>query len=205
HRRHAPPAAVAEADRDRAHAALRHVDRLSLPGGYAAPRRPLERRAHPDARHGRRQEPHLVPSRHPGARRRPAARDPSRRPWPDAQREAPFAGAAAHRILQQPGPVMSIRIAINLPVTDVAASTRFFTALGFSPDPRLANEHMEAIVIGDLIYVLLIEEPFFRLVARSGTMLQLLVASRARADELADKAFAAGRRPPRHPPRPHPP
>ncbi|HKC48212.1 MAG TPA: hypothetical protein VKB63_11475 [Gemmatimonadales bacterium] len=87
---------------------------------------------------------------------------------------------------------MSIRIAINLPVTDVAASTRFFTALGFSPDPRLANEHMEAIVIGDLIYVLLIEEPFFRLVARSGTMLQLQVDSRARVDELADKAFAAG-------------
>lgn len=99
---------------------------------------------------------------------------------------------------------MSTKIAVNLPVKDLAASTRFFTALGFARDERLANATMEAVVIDDDIYVLLVVDSQFKAITKkeipdtaitSEAILQLQVESRQRVDELADKAFAAGAQP----------
>jgi predicted lactoylglutathione lyase len=103
---------------------------------------------------------------------------------------------------------MSTKIAVNLPVKDLAASTRFFAALGFPGDERLANENMEAVVISDDIYVLLVGDSQFRAITKkeipdaattSEAILQLQVDSRQRVDELVDKAFAAGAQPANEP------
>jgi uncharacterized protein len=103
---------------------------------------------------------------------------------------------------------MSTKIAVNLPVKDLAASARFFAALGFPPDKRLANETMEAFVISDDIYVLLVDQSQFTAMtkkeipdtaATSEVILQLQVDSRQRVDELAGKAFASGALPANEP------
>jgi uncharacterized protein len=96
---------------------------------------------------------------------------------------------------------MSIKIAVNLPVRDLADSTRFFAELGFPADTRLANENMQAFVISDDICVLLVDQSRFKAItgkaipdtaAMSEAILQLQVESRQRVDELTDNAFAAG-------------
>ncbi len=103
---------------------------------------------------------------------------------------------------------MSIRIAINLPVRNLAESTRFFAALDFRRDERLANENTEAVVISDDIYVLLVVDSQFKAITKkeipdtattSEAIVQLQVDSRRRVDELADKAFAAGAQPANEP------
>ena len=103
---------------------------------------------------------------------------------------------------------MSTKIAVNLPVGDLAASARFFAELGFPPDKRLANETMEAFVISDDIYVLLVDQSQFTAMtkkeipdtaATSEMILQLQVDSRQRVDELTGKAFAAGALPANEP------
>ena len=103
---------------------------------------------------------------------------------------------------------MSTKIAINLPVKDLAASTRFFTELGFPTDTSLASETMEAFIISDDIYVLLVDQAQFKTMTKkeipdtadtSEAILQLQVDSRQRVDELAGKAFAAGALPANEP------
>jgi uncharacterized protein len=103
---------------------------------------------------------------------------------------------------------MSTKIAVNLPVKDLAESTRFFAELGLPSDKRLANENMEAFVISDDIYVLLVDQSQFKTItkkeipdtaATSEAILQLQVDSRQRVDELAGKAFAAGALPANEP------
>jgi uncharacterized protein len=103
---------------------------------------------------------------------------------------------------------MSTKIAVNLPVRDLAASARFFAELGFPPDNGLANETMEAFVISDDIYVLLVDQSQFTAMtkkeipdtaATSEMILQLQVDSRQRVDEFAGKAFAAGALPANEP------
>ena len=103
---------------------------------------------------------------------------------------------------------MSIKIAVNLPVKDLADSTRFFAELGFPADPRLANENTQAFIISDDIYVLLVDQSQFKTItkkeipdtaATSEAILQLQVESRQRVDELTDHAFAAGALPANQP------
>jgi predicted lactoylglutathione lyase len=103
---------------------------------------------------------------------------------------------------------MSTKIAVNLPVRNLAQSTRFFASLGFPNNEQLANENMQAIVVSDDIYVLLVEESQFRRITKkeipdtattSEAVLQLQVESRERVDELADQAFAAGALPANEP------
>jgi len=92
---------------------------------------------------------------------------------------------------------MSTKIAVNLPVKDLAASARFFAALGFPPDNKLATKTMAAFVIGDDIYVLLVDQAQFTATtkkeipdtaATSEVIVQLQVDGRQRVDELAGNA-----------------
>jgi uncharacterized protein len=57
---------------------------------------------------------------------------------------------------------MSTKLAVNLPVKDLTQSTRFFAELGFAFDQRLANENVNALVINDDTYVLLVAESQFK-------------------------------------------
>jgi uncharacterized protein len=103
---------------------------------------------------------------------------------------------------------MTTRIAVNLPVRDLAQSAGFFAALGFPSDKQLASENMEAVVVSDDIYVLLVDQSQFKMITKkeipdtavtSEAIMQLQVESRQRVDELADKAFAAGALPANEP------
>jgi len=96
---------------------------------------------------------------------------------------------------------MSTKIALNLPVRDLADSTRFFTALGFPRHEQLANEQMQAVIVSDDIHVLLIDQSQFKAITKrdipdtavsSEMIVQLQVDNRQRVDELVDQAFAAG-------------
>jgi predicted lactoylglutathione lyase len=96
---------------------------------------------------------------------------------------------------------MSTKIALNLPVRDLADSTRFFTALGFPRNEQLANEQMQAVIVSDDIHVLLIDQSQFKAITKRDTpdtavssemTVQLQVDNRQRVDELVDQAFAAG-------------
>jgi predicted lactoylglutathione lyase len=100
---------------------------------------------------------------------------------------------------------MSTTLAVNLSVKDLARSTRFIAELGFAFDERLADEHMNALVVNDGTYVLVVASSFkaatnkghprHRHHHQQREILQLGVDSRQRVDELVDKAFAAGGQP----------
>ena len=105
---------------------------------------------------------------------------------------------------------MSTKLIVNLPVRDLAQATRFFAAMGFSFNERLANENINALVINDDSYVLLVVESFFKTIIQqakksiadattSEAILQLGVDSRQQVDALVNKALAAGGQPAREP------
>lgn len=103
---------------------------------------------------------------------------------------------------------MSRKIFVNLPVKDLKRSTRFFTALGMTFDPRLTDDNATCLVIDDGIYAMLLTEPFFgsftpkEVVDATGgteTILALGVDSREEVDDLADRALASGGSPANEP------
>jgi predicted lactoylglutathione lyase len=91
---------------------------------------------------------------------------------------------------------------INLPVKDLARTTEFFTALGFSFDPQFTDENATRMIISDDTSAMLVVEPFFegfispQDVADTSRSREVLVGlstdSREQVDDLADKALAAG-------------
>src|SRR5215475_527322 len=103
---------------------------------------------------------------------------------------------------------MSTKIAVNLPVKDLAAAARFVAELGLPPDNKLATKTMAAFIISDDIYVLLVDQSQFTATtkkeipdtaATSEVIVQLQVDSRQRVDDLAGNAFAAGALPANEP------
>ncbi len=96
---------------------------------------------------------------------------------------------------------MSTEIFVNLPVKDLGKSIDFFTALGFSFNPQFTDENAGCLVISDVIYAMLLVEPFFKTFTKKDiadatktteAIVALGVESRERVDELVDKALAAG-------------
>ena len=90
---------------------------------------------------------------------------------------------------------------VNLPITDLAKSTAFFTALGFSFNPKFTSEQASCLVINEHINVMLLTRPFFAgftpkpvTDAHESTpaFMSLSVASRVEVDALMEKALAAG-------------
>src|SRR5215475_387377 len=151
----------------------------------------------------------------PAGSRAPPTRSAPIRRRPEAQRAGNVARTSLTAFVnkQQPPATtteapMSTKIAVNLPVKDLAASARFFAALGFPPDNKLANKTMAAFIISDDIYVLLVDQAQFTATtkkeipdtaATSEVILQLQVDGRQRVDELAGNAFAAGALPANEP------
>ncbi|MGI8335887.1 DUF1801 domain-containing protein [Actinomadura scrupuli] len=99
---------------------------------------------------------------------------------------------------------MSVKMYANLPVEDLAVSKRFFTELGFAFNEQWSDENVEAIVVSDEAGVLLFAKSYFKTftprevadaTSTTEVVLSLGVETRARVDELADKALAVGGRP----------
>ncbi len=99
---------------------------------------------------------------------------------------------------------MSRLIFVNLPVKDVAASTAFFTRLGFSFNPRFSDDRTLCMVIADNIFVMLLEEGFFRTFINGDVsdahqttevLTSLSASSKEEVQELVRKALDAGAKP----------
>jgi predicted lactoylglutathione lyase len=92
-------------------------------------------------------------------------------------------------------------IFVNLPVNDLEASKKFFTELGYSINPQFSNEDAASVVISDTIMAMLLTKPFYSTFTKkeiadatktSEVLVALSAESRAKVDELVDKALAAG-------------
>ena len=104
---------------------------------------------------------------------------------------------------------MNKQIIFNLPVRDLGKSKAFFSALGFSFNPRFSNESAAFMVIVDgSINAMLTTEAFFKSFINkpvvqakeaNEVIICLSCESREEVDSLIAKATAAGARIP-HPP-----
>ncbi len=90
---------------------------------------------------------------------------------------------------------------VNLPVRDLERSTAFFSALGFTLDPRFSGDSAACLVISAEARVMLLAETFFktltdRAVCDTSTHVEVLVTvsceSRAEVDRLVNLAAAHG-------------
>jgi uncharacterized protein len=103
---------------------------------------------------------------------------------------------------------MHKQIYVNLAVDNVERSKAFFTALGFSHDPRFSNEQAVSVMLGENIYAMLLVKDMFKgftpkPLADAKQATEVLVClsceSRAEVDALVAKALAAGGTAPREP------
>ncbi|MFD7875952.1 VOC family protein [Streptomyces sp. NPDC059766] len=92
-------------------------------------------------------------------------------------------------------------IFVNLPVTDLDASKKFFTDLGYTINPQFSDENAASVVISDTIVAMLLTHSFYatftdKEIADAKKSSEVLVAlsapSREKVDELVDRALAAG-------------
>jgi uncharacterized protein len=95
-------------------------------------------------------------------------------------------------------------IFVNLPVRDLAASTAFFTELGFAFNPDFTEDGAACMVVDQNIYVMLLAEERFRdfingEISNAMTATEVLTClsaeSRQQVDELVARAIAAGGKP----------
>lgn len=90
----------------------------------------------------------------------------------------------------------------NLPVTNVERSRAFFTGLGFALNPQFPdNENSVAIVIGDNLQVMLIDQAFFNTLTEKESVdtskyaqmtIALAFESREKVDEIVNAAVSLG-------------
>ncbi|SDF47693.1 hypothetical protein SAMN05428966_11624 [Massilia sp. PDC64] len=107
---------------------------------------------------------------------------------------------------------MNKQIIFNLPVQDLERSKAFFSALGFTVNPRYSNENALFMnVVDDTLHVMLMTKAFFESLinkpavqAREANevIICLSCESRDEVDSLIARAQAAGARIP-HPPEDH--
>lgn len=96
---------------------------------------------------------------------------------------------------------MSTMIFINLPVRDLAASTRFYVALGGTVNPQFSSETSTSLMLSDAIGVMLLTHGQYaeftkRPIGDARTDSQLLIAltmkSKEDVDRIVNGAAAAG-------------
>ncbi|MEU1514153.1 VOC family protein [Streptomyces sp. NPDC005811] len=101
-------------------------------------------------------------------------------------------------------PAYQQMIFVNLPVSDLDASKTFFTGLGYSINPQFSDDNAASVVISDTIVAMLLTKPFYatftkKEIADATTTSEVLVAlsaeSRAKVDELVDRALSLGATP----------
>jgi len=57
---------------------------------------------------------------------------------------------------------MHKQIYVNLPVSDLQKTRAFFSALGFTFEPRFSNDDAACMVVGENIFVMLLTRPFYK-------------------------------------------
>lgn len=97
---------------------------------------------------------------------------------------------------------MGRQIYVNLPIKNLKRSVVFFTALGFTFEPKFTNEVATGMIVSNDIHVMLLEEAFFKTflidktisdaTKTSEVLLALTCESRKEVDDLVSKAIAAG-------------
>ncbi|MBO6936760.1 MAG: VOC family protein [Deltaproteobacteria bacterium] len=96
---------------------------------------------------------------------------------------------------------MTQMLFVNLPVSDLERSKRFFTTLGFEIDPRWTDEKAACVVLNpDTTYVMLLDRAFFETFTERAicgsqateALLALSAESRDAVDAMVEKALAHG-------------
>ncbi|MBC7849929.1 MAG: VOC family protein [Chitinophagaceae bacterium] len=96
---------------------------------------------------------------------------------------------------------MATKIFVNLPVRDLNASIQFFSRLGYKFNQQFTDEKAACMIIGDDIFVMLLVENFFKTFTKKPVvdatkatemLLCLSAESKAKVDELVEKAERAG-------------
>ncbi|WP_320772794.1 VOC family protein [Streptomyces sp. CRN 30] len=92
-------------------------------------------------------------------------------------------------------------IFVNLAVSDLDASKKFFTELGYTINPQFSDDNCASVVISDTIVAMLLTRQRYAEFTKkelvdatktSEVLLCLSAESREKVDELCDKAIAAG-------------
>ncbi|MCT9009743.1 VOC family protein [Streptomyces sp. NPDC054766] len=92
-------------------------------------------------------------------------------------------------------------IFVNLPVSDVDTSKKFFTELGYTINPQFSTDDCACVVISDTIIAMLLSKQRYADFTKkqiadatrtSEVLLCLSAESREKVDELVDAAIAAG-------------
>ena len=96
---------------------------------------------------------------------------------------------------------MAKMIFVNLPVTDLAASMRFYEAVGFTNNAQFTNDQAASMMWSDTIYVMLLTHDFWKTfspktIPNAHEVAQVYLClshdSRADVDAIVAKAGAAG-------------
>ena len=99
---------------------------------------------------------------------------------------------------------MTKMIFVNLPVTDLPASMRFYEAVGFTNNPQFTNDQAAAMMWSDTIAVMLLRHDFWKTftpktIPDAHDTAQVLLAlthhSQDAVNAIVDKAVAAGGKP----------
>ncbi len=92
-------------------------------------------------------------------------------------------------------------IFVNLPVSDLERSTRFYEAIGARKEPKFSNEAAAMMVFSETIHVMLLTKPFYATFtgkpiadahATSAMLIALSCDSREEVDATVEAAAAAG-------------
>lgn len=103
---------------------------------------------------------------------------------------------------------MAAQIFINLPVKDLTRSVDFFTQLGYQFKPEFTDENASCMIVGDNIFVMLLEEKFFQTFTLKSicdttqsteVLLCLSCDSREQVNAMVSKAIAVGATSPKKP------
>jgi len=103
---------------------------------------------------------------------------------------------------------MSKLIFVNLPVADLAASRRFYEAIGAANDARFTDETAACMVLSETIHVMLLTHDKFRQftpkrIADAHETSEVLICisadSREAVDDITSREHSAGGREPREP------
>ena len=98
-------------------------------------------------------------------------------------------------------PTTPHKLFVNIPVSDVQRSIRFFEALGFSFNPQFTDATATCMLVGEDAYFMLLDRQRFAGFskrpagdprAQTNALFALGVASRAEVDAMVERAVAAG-------------
>ncbi len=97
---------------------------------------------------------------------------------------------------------MNKQVFINIPVSDVAKSTSFYEALGFTKNPNFSDEKASSMMWSDDIIIMLVSHEFYRKFIgdkeisdthkTSSVLIALTLESREAVQKFADTAKANG-------------